>query len=361
MRTFRHCGISFPMILFLVFALFGLEPQGYADSSKKELYPPLPSLTINKERITVSGISSGGFFATQMQIAFSSTIRGSAIVAGGVYGCSLGLEDRVNLCMQKPEEVLLADVLQKTKEQSDSGWIDSTLNLQKAKIVLFFGEKDPVVKKPQLDLMVKFFESFTPPSQVKSILHPEANHAFPTVNYGNPCGKLRLPWISDCDVNFVEDFFRFFDAKEQVRSNRSLQIFKKTIYSENKDNPLWKKFDQSLLSDDRKTAGLAEWGAIYVPNKCKTQECGLHLAFHGCQMNWQYVQNQFIEKAGYLEAADTFGVVVAFPQLEKTKENPNACWDWIGSTGTNYLNKNGPQMKAMGNLIEIVSGKEMGR
>lgn len=361
MRTFQHCGISFLMILFLVFALFGLQPQGHSENRPKESFPPLPHLKIDRDRITVSGISSGGFFATQMQVAFSSTIRGSAIVAGGVYGCSLGLENRVNLCMQKPEEILLSEVLQKTKEQADSGWIDSTEHLRNAKIVLFFGEKDPVVKKPQLNLMVDFYGNFLPASQLKSTLHPEANHAFPTENYGNPCGKLRLPWISDCDLSFVEDFFQFFDSKEKRHSMFSRKNFNNHAGSEESDTTLWRKFNQSALSPDREASGLAEWGAIYIPASCETQTCGLHLAFHGCQMNWQYVQNQFIEKAGYLEAAEKFGVVVIFPQLEKTKENPNTCWDWIGSTGPDYLNKNGPQMKAMGNLIDIVSGKRSGR
>ena len=348
------------MILFLVFSFFINVPLALTESPPREPLSPLPRLKIEKERITVSGISSGGFFANQMQVAFSSTIRGSAIVAGGVYGCSLGNEKRVSLCMQKAEEVELAEIFQKTKEQEISGLIDSTENLKKAKVFLFFGEKDPVKKKSQLTAISNFYRNYLPDHRIKSVLHPEANHAFPTENYGNTCGKLRLPWISDCDFPLTREFFQLFDSSEsptkvkQHRKNRA--EFSK------KENPslLWKKFDQSTLTPDLKVAGLAEWGAIYVPKSCENNSCGLHLAFHGCQMNWQYVQNQFIEKAGYLEAAEENQIVVVFPQLEKTKENPNTCWDWIGSTGPDYLNKNGLQMKAMGNLIEAISSERSG-
>jgi len=38
---------------------------------------------VNIEEISVSGISSGGFFAVQFHVAFSSTIMGAGIIAGG--------------------------------------------------------------------------------------------------------------------------------------------------------------------------------------------------------------------------------------------------------------------------------------
>jgi poly(3-hydroxybutyrate) depolymerase len=302
---------------------------------------PLPKLSIDGQRITVSGISSGGFFATQMQVAFSSLVRGSAIVAGGAYGCSLGQEKRTSLCMGKAEKVELEALWQQTQEQEKQGNIDPLSNLQKARVVLFFGAKDVVVKKSQAILMESFYSRFLLKENLLSILHPEANHAFPTEGFGNPCKKLGLPWISDCQLNFVETFMKHLDGPIPAKAV--------TVGS-------WRKFDQTSLQDDRQLTGLAEWGALYIPKACETGSCGLHLAFHGCQMNDHYVQDQFIKNVGYLEMAEQRKIVVIFPQLEKTKENPNTCWDWIGSTGPDYLNKNGPQMKAMRKLIQSVSG-----
>ena len=43
--------------------------------------------------ITVSGISSGAFFAHQFHIAFSSLVNGAGIVAGGPFGCAAQVDN----------------------------------------------------------------------------------------------------------------------------------------------------------------------------------------------------------------------------------------------------------------------------
>ena len=40
--------------------------------------------------ISTSGISSGAFMATQMHVAYSASIKGAGVVAGGPYHCALG-------------------------------------------------------------------------------------------------------------------------------------------------------------------------------------------------------------------------------------------------------------------------------
>lgn len=39
---------------------------------------------VEKDKISISGFSSGGFFATQMHVAYSETIMGAGIVSGGI-------------------------------------------------------------------------------------------------------------------------------------------------------------------------------------------------------------------------------------------------------------------------------------
>ena len=39
---------------------------------------------VKKDKISVSGFSSGGFFATQLHVAHSGTIMGAGIIAGGM-------------------------------------------------------------------------------------------------------------------------------------------------------------------------------------------------------------------------------------------------------------------------------------
>ncbi|WP_408123485.1 prolyl oligopeptidase family serine peptidase, partial [Caballeronia grimmiae] len=43
---------------------------------------------IDPQKVFVAGISSGGFAAVQMHVAHSSTFKGAAVYAGGVYWCA---------------------------------------------------------------------------------------------------------------------------------------------------------------------------------------------------------------------------------------------------------------------------------
>jgi len=46
---------------------------------------PPPALGADPSRTSVSGLSSGAFMAVQYQVAFSGSVIGSGIVAGGPY------------------------------------------------------------------------------------------------------------------------------------------------------------------------------------------------------------------------------------------------------------------------------------
>ncbi len=61
----------------------------------------LPSLNINGNQVTVSGLSSGAFMAVQMHAAFSDRIQGAGVVAGGPYYCAEGdLIKALTTCMR---------------------------------------------------------------------------------------------------------------------------------------------------------------------------------------------------------------------------------------------------------------------
>src|SRR4051812_9587144 len=48
----------------------------------------LPNM--NTTQVTVSGLSSGAYMAVQFEVAFSRTVRGAGVIAGGPYFCSQG-------------------------------------------------------------------------------------------------------------------------------------------------------------------------------------------------------------------------------------------------------------------------------
>jgi hypothetical protein len=48
----------------------------------------LKDLKVKTDQTSLSGLSSGAYFATQYEIAHSSSVLGSASIAGGPYGCN---------------------------------------------------------------------------------------------------------------------------------------------------------------------------------------------------------------------------------------------------------------------------------
>jgi hypothetical protein len=54
-------------------------------SSTSQKLPAFPSL--DRTAVTLSGLSSGGFFVHQSHVAFSSLVKGAGIIAGGRFGC----------------------------------------------------------------------------------------------------------------------------------------------------------------------------------------------------------------------------------------------------------------------------------
>src|SRR5262249_28458180 len=61
---------------------------GAGSAQEIPLTPLAPLQKLDARAITVSGISSGAFFAHQFHIAYSGLVKGVGMVAGGPYGCA---------------------------------------------------------------------------------------------------------------------------------------------------------------------------------------------------------------------------------------------------------------------------------
>ena len=44
---------------------------------------PLPAYGAEAAEVTVSGVSSGGFMAVQFHVAYSGSVKGAGVIAGG--------------------------------------------------------------------------------------------------------------------------------------------------------------------------------------------------------------------------------------------------------------------------------------
>ena len=104
----------------------------------------LPSLNIDTTQTTVSGLSSGGFMAAQLHVAYSATFKkGAGIVAGGPFYCAEGsLTNATGRCMATPSGIPTSSLVTTTNNWASQGSIDPVANLQSSKLYLFSGSLD---------------------------------------------------------------------------------------------------------------------------------------------------------------------------------------------------------------------------
>lgn len=323
-------------VIFILIFVFSTQLLAQND---KPTYSKLQSYNIDPKQITVSGISSGAFMASQLGVAYSKTISGYGSIAGGIYWCAEGNKDRATGdCMKNPAALNSDRFIDKAKALASSGEIDPLDNLKKQKVFIFAGTKDTVIKPIASDKLYEFVTQFTTPNLVKYEKTVPAAHGFPTIDYGSSCGLGFLPWILKCN----------YDGAGEILSVMYDGLNPKTNVSEN-----------NLIAYDQSEFGgaatpLFENGWVYVPMNCqKGQKCKLHVALHGCQQSPDYVQDQFAKHAGFNEWAESNDIVILYPQSAKlSPDNPFACWDWYGFTGQSYMTKSGSQMKAIKAMID---------
>ncbi len=303
----------------------------------------LKPYNIDKQAVTVSGVSSGAFMAVQLEVAYSATFSGAGSVAGGTYWCAQGNAQRAQtVCMNQPEAVKSNDHVLKAREWAAQGLIDPVENLRSHKVYIYASAKDAIIKPGHSDKLVEFYGQFTDAGKIHFEKSVQSAHGFPTLDKGNLCTLGFLPWLLKCNYDGAGEILKTLHG--------TLPRARGAFVAGH-----LQKFSQ--VEFDKGGYFMPE-GWVYVPESCERGEkCALHIALHGCQMNPDYIQDQFARLAGYNEWAETNNIIVLYPQSAKHgRENPYACWDWFGFTGADYSLKSGVQMSAIKNMVERMSG-----
>ena len=108
--------------------------------SKVENAQSLPAFNVNTNLTSVSGLSSGGFMAVQMQVAYSSIMIGAGVFAGGQYNCAEGSLSKAQVnCMYAAPAPDPQTAIKTTNSRSSSGSIDNVNNLANQRVYLFSG------------------------------------------------------------------------------------------------------------------------------------------------------------------------------------------------------------------------------
>ena len=315
---------------------------------------PLPALNIDTGQITVSGLSSGGFMANQLGIAYSSTFKGVGVFAAGPYMCAG--HSNYTACMYNAS--ISASRLATMQADIDA-WsgsaIDPKANIAGQNVFMFVGTSDYTVgPNPMNALQTQYANNGVPAANLQYVQRASTAHVFPTdfdATGNNACSSSASPYISNCGYDGAKAVLTQFYGTLNARNNAPAAA----NYIE---------FDQTAFTTN---PGMAATGWAYVPATCASgTQCRLHVALHGCQQNAATIGDKFIKNTGYTRWADTNQIVVLFPQtkVDNTSRataasgslaNPNGCWDWIGWYGANFARKAGTQMAALKAMVDKVA------
>jgi poly(3-hydroxybutyrate) depolymerase len=316
----------------------------------------LGSYNVDTSKTTVSGLSSGGFMANQLGIAYSGTFKGVGVFAAGPYMCAG--HNNYTACMYNASisATQLATMQNSLNNWSTSGAIDNKANIAGQQVYLFIGTSDTTVgQNPVTALKTQYTNNGVPAGNLQHVVRTGASHTFPTdfdSTGNNSCGSAASPYISNCG----------YDGAKAV-----LQQFYGTLNARN-NAPAAGNYIEFNQGEFTGNPGMAATGWAYVPANCASgSQCKVHVALHGCQQSTDKIGDKFVKNTGYSRWADTNSIIVLFPQTRVdnvsrptaasgTLANPNACWDWIGWYGSNFAQKAGTQVAAIKAMVDRVSG-----
>jgi hypothetical protein len=324
---------------------------------------------IDPERVTVSGLSSGGYMAVQLSVAYSSMFSGVGVIAGGPYGCArtsgtvnTNLNRALGPCMagtytwtqrwwqcwfagcpgpDRPDEKTSIDLV---RQYANTGAIDPLTSLRRQRVFLLSGKDDSTLVPAVVDALHRFYEAFVPPTSIREEDLDKLAHTFPTDTFkkGNACSRGDSPYVSDCRYDGAGKVLAHVYGKLKPRNDGAA-------------TGSLLAFDQTRFLPTGVNAGMATTGYVYVPKTCaaKGARCAVHVALHGCRQTAAEIGPTFTEGAGYNRWADTNGIVVLYPQIGRSKHpaNPQDCWDWWGYSGAAWLEKKAPQMQAITAMV----------
>lgn len=307
----------------------------------------LPALGAGQ--VSVSGLSSGAYMAVQFQVAFSRTVIGAGVIAGGPYYCSQGSVYTATTscsctndfygCRVRPGGTRVQDLITITDWFAATQSIDPTSALARHRIWMFSGTIDSVVPQPVMNDLLSYYRHYVDANRISYQRTLAAEHAMPTDRYGNNCSALGSPYISNCNLDAAGALLAWIYGPLAARNTGTLA-------------GRFIAFDQSEFIAVPRWHGMADIGYLYVPPSCETGGCRLHVAFHGCQQNPDAIGTLFIRNAGYNAWADNNRLLILYPQTVATFANPNGCWDWWAYDDTRYAQKSGRQMAAIKRMVD---------
>ncbi|NDV90995.1 polyhydroxybutyrate depolymerase [Alteromonas sp. 345S023] len=319
-----------------------LSPLAQGQENQKVV----PKLSLDLNEVTVSGLSSGGYMATQFHLAHSDWVRGVGVLAGGPYYCAQGdITTALAQCVNKVDgEIDVNGLSAQAATYASEGKLADMSNLKDAKVWLFHGTRDNRVIREVSDLLFEQYKSWTDTQNIKYVNDKPIAHVFPTQHNGTECTSSQSPYIGNCG----------YDAAGDMLTHLVSDL---TPPDDTLSGQLYVLNQTAIAGSNAKT--LASEGFVYVPKSCAEGErCRAHISFHGCNQYADAVGDAYTTQTGLNAWADDNNMVVLYPQTKKSlfmPLNPQGCWDWWGYSSPDYANREGDQIKAVEALLSSLN------
>ncbi|ARN81713.1 extracellular catalytic domain type 2 short-chain-length polyhydroxyalkanoate depolymerase [Methylocystis bryophila] len=348
---------------FLVFSAAFAAPPLAAEPSALKAY------NADIKESSISGISSGAFMAVQFATAWSSTIKGVGVVAGGPYWCAqadagdlvdayvLPAWTATHACMKGPPPDL-GVFFSKADAKAALGEIDPLQNIGRQKVYLFHGYNDKVVARSVSDAVADFYRHYLGDANRGNLYYQTAlgaGHSLvvaegANVTGLNACSANESPYIDQCGYDqagvILQHTYGALNAPNRGQLSGAV-----------------KSFDQSLYTtpDIPDALSMGSVGYAYVPKDCENGEaCRVHIALHGCKQDVDDIGRRYVNDTGYNSWADTNHIIVLYPQTKSSlvlPQNPEACWDWWSYVNhkDNYVTRAGAQIRTIKAMLDALT------
>ena len=301
----------------------------------------LPQLDITG--VYVTGVSSGGFMATQLQVAYSGTFDGAGIIAAGPYDCGQGNVIDFATC---DIGASLPALEQQAVAWSADGLIDPVANLAGKPVYVYHGTLDPAVNDLVSDSGVGFYRYFG--ANVEYHSRDPAGHGWPTPEGVVPCSLTSPPFLINChddpEGEMLTHWLGSVNPPDTGTPDGTLSSFDQNLYAPGGHAP---------------ALSMGNSGLLYTPPGCASgAPCKLVVALHGCLGGQYLLGDKFPDLANLDTYADTNNLEILYPQAIASivPYNPDGCWDWWGYDGPDFAIKNAPQMITIMNMVHALSG-----
>jgi hypothetical protein len=187
--------------------------------------PTSGSLTgYNISATYVAGVSSGGYMANQLHVAYSSVFRGAGIFTAGPYDCAQGDSTSVTAqlaCMNTVQtRKTPAQLEQETRDRATAGTVDPVSGLSGSKVYLYHGTSDTTVAQAVNDDLATYYRDLG--ASVVYNKTTNAGHAWVSPLGPNSCSATASPYLNNCSNDPEHDMLGQFFGSVNAASTSAL-------------------------------------------------------------------------------------------------------------------------------------------